>query len=826
MLYADVVVPLAVPQAYTYSVPSEWEAVVQVGMRVVVQVGVRKYYTGIVLHLHHDAPASSVQLKPIEDVPDEMPIVFPTQIALWQFVASYYMCTLGEVMKAALPSGLKIESETSICRAPEADELLLAEGIETRLWDSLPQAKPILITALAKVLKHHHLLPLVRQMMAKGLVQVYESQQRLYKPKTEARVVLGEGYFDDDRLNEAFEVLHRSPRQAALLTHYLDLADVATALRLKNPTMLSPVTKAQLLQEQGSGAEAILTALRKRGILSIEQHVVSRLKQRDFGSFKWRSLNPAQQIALAQIEQAFEDKNVCLLHGVTSSGKTEVYIELIERTLATGKQVLYLVPEIALTTQLTERLGRVFGERMAIYHSRFPDAERTELWLKQASATPYPLILGARSALWLPFSNLGLIIIDEEHETSYKQQDPAPRYHARDTALVLAQQCGAKVLLGTATPAIETYHHAQQGKYALVELHQRHGQVALPHIHVADITTLRKQRLMEGAFTPALSESIRESLGRGEQAILFLNRRGYAPMLECRSCGWTPRCHRCDVSLTYHLRTHQLVCHYCGAQHTKPTQCPQCQDTELREMGIGTQKIEEVVAERFPEARIARLDIDSTRQQSAYERIIADFQARRTNLLIGTQMVTKGLDFAHVSTVGILNADATMAQPDFRAHERAFQMLSQVAGRAGRRQTQGQVILQTRHPQLPLVEQIVSSDYTAMYRQQLLEREQYLYPPFCRLVYVYLRHRHEAVADHAAQWLAAYLRPGFREQLLGPEAPYVSRVQSLYIRKLMVKITPNIPLNKAKTYLQEACTALKKEEAYRSVVVHFDVDPV
>lgn len=826
MLYVDVIVPLAVAQAYTYALPEQWQRVVQVGMRVVVQVGASKYYTGIALRLHNDTPEAVARLKPIDDVLDDAPIVLPEQLALWQWVAQYYMCTLGEVMKAALPGGLKVERETSLCRAPEADELLLAEGIETRLWQALPQTKAMPIKALGKMLKHHHLLPIVRRMLAKGLVQVYEQQQHLYKPKTEARIVLGEGYFDEARLNAAFEQLHRSPRQAALLTHYLDLAEATTALRLQNALMLNAVTKAQLLEGQEGGAEAALTQLRKRGILNIAQHRVSRLKQRDFGAFKLRELNPSQQRALAEIEISFAQKDVCLLHGVTSSGKTEVYIELIERTLAAGKQVLYLVPEIALTTQLTERLGRIFGERMAVYHSRFPDAERTELWLKQASSAPYGLLLGARSALWLPLHNLGLIIVDEEHETSYKQQDPAPRYHARDVALVLAKRAGAKVLLGTATPAVETYHHTQQGKYALIELHERHGQVALPHIHVADVATLRKQRLMRSHFAPALSEAIRASLGRGDQAIIFLNRRGYAPMLECRACGWTPRCHRCDVSLTYHLRTGQLVCHYCGAQHNKPAQCPQCQHHELREMGIGTQKVEEYVAEHFPEARVARLDLDSTRKQSAYERIIADFQAGRTNLLIGTQMVTKGLDFERVSIVGVLNADAAMSQPDFRAHERAFQTLSQVAGRAGRRQTQGMVILQTRQPELPLVGQIVAADYRAMYAQQLVEREQYLYPPFCRLVYVYLRHRHEAVVANASQWLAAYLRIGFREQLLGPEEPYVGRVQSLYIRKLLVKITPNIPLAKAKTFLHDGVAALKNEAVYRGVAVHFDVDPV
>ncbi|MDO4715128.1 MAG: primosomal protein N' [Bacteroidales bacterium] len=826
MLYADVIVPLAVPQAYTYTLPEQWQNVVQGGMRVIVQVGVRKYYTGIVLRLHADTPEEVLRLKPIDEVLDEVPIVLPEQLKLWQWVAQYYMCTTGEVMKTALPAGLKVERETSICRASGADELQVAEGLEMRLWLALTADKPIPIKTLEKTLKHHHLLPIVRRMMAKGLVQIHEQQQRQYKPKTEARIALSEGYFDEAKLNAVFELLHRSPRQAALLTHYLDLAGAATAMRLQNAMMLNPVTKAQLLEGQESGAEAALTQLRKRGILTLVQHRVSRVKHRDFGTFKLRELNPAQQTALAAIQACFAQKEVCLLHGVTSSGKTEVYIELIERTLAAGQQVLYLVPEIALTTQLTERLGRVFGQRMAIYHSRFSDAERTELWLKQVSHTPYPLILGARSALWLPQRHLGLIIVDEEHETSYKQQDPAPRYHARDTALVLAKYLGAKVLLGTATPAVETYHHAQQGKYGLVELHERHGQVSLPKIHVADIAKLRKQRRMEGVFTPELSTAIRDSLMRGEQAILFLNRRGYAPMLECRSCGWTPRCHRCDVSLTYHLRTSQLVCHYCGMQHSKPMQCPQCENTELREMGIGTQKVEAVVAEHFPEARVARLDLDSTRKQASYERIIADFQARKTNLLIGTQMVTKGLDFAHVSTVGVLNADAAMAQPDFRAHERAFQMLLQVAGRAGRRQTQGIVVLQTCHPNLPLVGQIVAADYAAMYAQQMTEREQYLYPPFCRLVYVYLRHRHEAVVANASEWLAAYLRAGFREQLLGPETPYVGRVQSLYIRKLMVKIMPNIPLGKAKNFISEATTALKAETAYRGVVVHFDVDPV
>ncbi|MBR1732334.1 MAG: primosomal protein N', partial [Alloprevotella sp.] len=524
----------------------------------------------------------------------------------------------------------------------------------------------------------------------------------------------------------------------------------------------------------------------------------------------------------------FEDKDCCLLHGVTASGKTEVYTRLIREVLAQGKQVLYLLPEIALTAQIMQRLSRVFGGQMGIYHSKFPDAERVELYRKQACGdAPYGLVLGARSALFLPFRDLGLIIVDEEHEPGYKQHEPAPRYNARDAALVLARLWGAKVLLGTATPSMESYHNALAGRYGLVTMATRYGGVELPEIVVEDVAELQRKKLMPTPFSPRLTEEVRAALQGGGQVILFQNRRGYSPVLECRSCGWTPRCTRCDVPLTFHQREGRVVCHYCGASHPVPARCPECEGTELRDVGYGTEKIEAAVRAVFPEARTARLDLDTTRSRTGYDAILGDFAAGRTDILIGTQMVTKGLDFDRVQVVGILNADQHLNQPDFRAYERAYQMMSQVAGRAGRRGRRGIVILQTRQPDLPVVESIVRSDYGAFYAEQAAEREAFLYPPYARVIYIYVKHRDERTCAAAADALADLLRPHFAQEcLLGPERPAVGRVQLQYIRKILLKVTPELPPSGVRRTLRACRAAVLADTRWRAVNVYFDIDPL
>jgi primosomal protein N' (replication factor Y) len=536
-------------------------------------------------------------------------------------------------------------------------------------------------------------------------------------------------------------------------------------------------------------------------------------------------LNAAQQTAFASIHDVFREKEVCLLHGVTSSGKTEIYIHLITEALQAGRQVLYLLPEIALTTQITARLKRIFGERIGIYHSKFTDAQRVEIWQKQLSQQPYDILLGVRSSVFLPFQRLGLVIVDEEHENSYKQQDPAPRYHARSAAIMLAARFGAKVLLGTATPCVESYYNARTGKYGLVELKERYQDIRLPQIEVVDVQDLKRRRLMTDPFSPRLLEEMRAALDRHEQVILFQNRRGFAPMIECNTCGWVPRCNSCDVSLTYHKGLHQLTCHYCGHTYAVPSVCPACNGTDLENRGFGTERIEDDVKALFPEARVARMDLDTTRSRTAYERIISDFQNGDTDILIGTQMVSKGLDFERVSVVGILNADTLLNYPDFRSYERAFQLMAQVAGRAGRKHKQGLVILQTRSPQLPVVQQVVANDYEQLYLDQIAERQLFRYPPFFRLIYVYLKHRKEEVLDQAADLMAAQLRHGLGDRVLGPDKPHVARISALFIKKMVVKVELQASLAKVRNYLHAVQQAILQDERFRSLTVYYDVDP-
>lgn len=835
MKYVSVLLPLALPGTYTYTLAPELAAAVQVGSRVVVQFGARRYYTGVVTQLCDAAPQAGIALKPVVGVADASPTVLPAQLRLWQWMAQYYMCTEGEVLKAALPAGLKLESETLLVRNADFDAAGhdLTERDE-RLLQALDTERGKKITELEKELGLKNLMGPVRRLMDLQAVQVSETLSQGFRPRTETRVRLAEAYFSEARLNELLDALQRAPAQLSLLLSYLDQAQAPAALRLQNAALLAPVAKRALCVARGS--EAAFSALRRRGVLEVEQAEVSRLcpvvadevvEGTPLADRAPKPLGSEQQRALGEVRRALGEKQVCLLHGVTSSGKTEVYIHLIAEALARGEQVLYLVPEIALTTQLTGRLARVFGAQMAVYHSKFPDTERVELWRRQLGPEACPLVLGVRSAIFLPFTRLGLVIVDEEHETSYKQQDPAPRYQARDTAVMLARQWGAKVVLGTATPSLETYRNARSGKYALVEMPQRYGHVELPEIVVEDVKELRRKKLMTGSspFSPRLLSEVRAALAGHQQAILFQNRRGYAPVIECRACGWTPRCTRCDVSLTLHRGLNKLVCHYCGSVYDVPLQCPACEGRELRDVGYGTEKIEEEARRAFPEARIARMDLDTTRSRAAYERIIGEFQRGEKNLLIGTQMVTKGLDFDRVRVVGILNADQMLNQADFRAHERAFQLMAQVAGRAGRRSGRGLVVLQTRQPQLPLVEQVVRSDYAAMYAMQLEEREQFGFPPAVRLISVMLKHRDEQVVAHAAEALAAALRPAFGSDLLGPDRPVVSRVQLLHLRKLLLKVRPGFTPQSVRRSLWAARQWLLSQAAYKSVAVVFDVDP-
>ncbi len=635
-----------------------------------------------------------------------------------------------------------------------------------------------------------------------------------YRPKTETYIRLTETYRNERAMHIALDMLQRAPKQLNCFTDYLTLSGWDEGEG-------SELTRDELLNE-GHTLQTV-TMLIKRGILETYEVEVGRLNHGGEPHPELvKKLSPTQETAYNEILMSFLKKKVTLLHGVTSSGKTEIYIHLIQREIDQHRQVLYLLPEIALTVQMMDRLRRVFGDRLGIYHSKYSDAERVEIWQKQLSGHPYDVILGARSAVFLPFQNLGLVIVDEEHETSFKQQDPMPRYHARSAAIML----GTKVLLGTATPSMESYHNARTGKYGYVQLTERHQGIELPEIQVVDIKDLQRRKMMTGPFSPLLLARVREALERGEQAILFQNRRGYAPMIECKACGWVPRCQNCDVSLTLHRQMNQLVCHYCGAVYQVPVVCPACGGNDLQTRGYGTEKIEADVRDIFPEARISRMDLDTTRTRNAYERIISDFGSGRTNLLIGTQMISKGLDFDRVSVVGILNADTMLSYPDFRAYEHAYMMMAQVSGRAGRKGKRGLVILQTRQPQLPIIQQVVQGDYESLYRSLCAERQQFHYPPYYRLVDVYLKHRNDALVETAAQELGFRLRQWFGARVLGPDKPGVSRVKSLSIRKLVLKLENGLNLADVRKYLALAQQQMLQGKRYTSLQVYYDVDPL
>ena len=645
-----------------------------------------------------------------------------------------------------------------------------------------------------------------------------------YHPKMETYIRLTPAYQNETALHVALNILGRAPKQLEAFIAYLELSGWDQIER--EDCKLNEITREELLNASHASATT-LQQLEKRGMLETYEVEVGRLNHGgEYHPEYIKQLNIAQQQACNHILMSMMRKPVTLLHGVTSSGKTEIYIHLIQQALERKEQVLYLLPEIALTVQIMQRLQRIFGNRLGIYHSKYSDAERVEIWQKQLSKNPYDVILGARSAVFLPFQKLGLVIVDEEHETSYKQQDPAPRYHARSAAIMLAQMYKARTLLGTATPSMESYHNAKTGKYGLVELKERYQGIELPEIQVVDIADLQHRKMMAGPFSPLLLNKVREALERGEQAILFQNRRGFAPMIECKQCGWVPHCQHCDVSLTYHRQMNQLTCHYCGYTYRIPTECPCCGSTELKTRGYGTEKIEEQVREVFPEARVARMDLDTTRTRNAYERIITDFGAGRTNILIGTQMISKGLDFDKVSVVGILNADSMLNYPDFRAYEHAFMMMAQVSGRAGRKGKRGLVILQTKSKEVPVIQQVVRNDYLALYKDLITERQAFHYPPYYHLVYVFLKHRYDEVVNTASIELGSRLRQWFAGRVLGPDKPAVAKVKSQNIRKLVLKLENGIDMKRVREYLLMAQSQMLSDKRYNSLQIYYDVDPL
>ncbi len=817
-MYADVIVPLPIANTYTYALPEGMEREVMVGSRVVVPFGRKKFYTAIIVRLH-DTPPAEYETKDVVEVLDTHPIILPNQYRFWEWIASYYLCTMGDVYKAALPAGMKLESETIVELNSDYEATEPLPEREQRILDLLANEKEQSITVLEKESGLKNILTVVKSLIDKEAIFVKEELKRTYKPRTEACVRIVPDNPAEERLHELFQTLGRAPKQLALLMRYVELSGLMGGGKRQEVTKKELITKANV-------SEAVLKGLVDKGVFEVYHRETGRLRDGLRPVNELRPLSDAQRQAMQRIQQVFGEKDVCLLHGVTSSGKTEVYIHLIQETLKAGRQVLYLLPEIALTTQITNRLKEVFGNHLGVYHSKFPDAERVEIWQKQLSEQPYDIILGVRSSVFLPFKNLGLVIVDEEHENSYKQQDPAPRYHARNAAIVLASFYGAKTLLGTATPSVESYYNAQHGKYGLVELTERYQDIKLPRIEVVDIADLKRRKVMKSHFSPLLLEEMRKALEQKEQVILFQNRRGFSQMIECNVCGWVPRCRNCDVSLTYHKGVNQLTCHYCGTVYQVPHSCPACGNVELIKVGVGTERIEDDIKELFPEARIARMDLDTTRSRSSYERIINDFQEGKTDILIGTQMVSKGLDFDHVSVVGILNADTLLSFPDFRAYEHAFQLMAQVAGRAGRKNKQGKVILQTKKADLPVIQQVVTNDYLQLYNDTLVERKLTHFPPFTRLIYIFVKHKKEETAETAAREMAARLtRVLGTGRVKGPAKPPVSRIQLFYIRQIMIKAELEISFSKLREFLLDTRQSILEDERFRSLIVYYDVDP-
>ncbi len=817
-MYVDVVLPLPLPRLFTYHVPDDLEARVEEGMRVVVPFGRKKQYSGIVFSIHNNEP-QDYDTKPVITVIDRRPLVNRWQLEFWSWMAQYYQCALGEVYKAALPSGLKLESETRFYYNPNYEQEDDLPGKALAILGFLSNKKVASVQEINDYAGVKNAMPLLKILFEVSAVFVTERLKEGFRPRSENYLKLPESLTSEEALGQTFDALQKAPRQLHLLMLFLQkCGGIGEASKGKE------VSRRVLLEEEKTGGGA-LSQLLKKGVLEQFSKVVDRIDVEEMEVFVKNAFTPHQAKAYAEIEEAFTHKNVVLLQGVTSSGKTEIYIHLIEKHLEKGEQVLYLLPEIALTTQITVRLKRHFGNRLGIYHSKYSNEERVEVWLDLLEKKNHQVILGVRSSIFLPFSNLGLVIVDEEHEYSFKQFDPAPRYHARDSAIMLAHQFGAKVLLGTATPSIESYYNAHTQKYGLVKLHKRFEDLQMPRIIVADIHEARRRKQMKSLFSPELFQQIGDALERKEQVILFQNRRGFSPYLECEVCAWVPRCKYCDVSMTYHKKMNHLICHYCGHTVTSPATCSACGSPALSTRGFGTEKVEEEIGLLFPAARVARMDFDTTRSRKAYQQIISGFEAGVFDILIGTQMVTKGLDFDNVSLVGILNADSILNMPDFRAFERGYQMMAQVSGRAGRKNKQGTVVLQTSHPQHPIVQQVIENDYEGMYREQLQERETFRYPPFYRLIYIVLKHKNRSVVDRAAQALGQKLTSIFGSRVLGPQEPPVGRVQNLYLNRLVLKIEKGASAERAKMLLQKQVFSVLSEPRWRYVTIQVDIDP-
>lgn len=810
-LFVEVILPLSLAINYTYRVPFELNDFVAVGKRVVVQFGKHKIYTALVKNIGKNPP-EHYQAKYIIDVVDDDPVVTEKQFEFWNWITSYYLCNEGDVMSAALPTGLKLASETVLMLKDELPDSLDLSDKEQIIFEVLNKQHRISIDEVAGLLGQKTVYPVINSLIAKEVIIAAEEVIDKYKPLLKSFVRLNDFYHEEPNLRKLFEQLEKAPKQLDALLAYLKLS--------KDKGF---VAKNQLIEESGSG-QAALKALVDKEIFNIEKRPVSRLSS-DGELFDINfELSDHQKGALTKVKQQFETKDVVLLHGVTAAGKTQLYIKLIEEAIANGGQVLFLLPEIALTTQIVERIKLYFGHKIGVYHSKFNDNERVEIWNKVINGA-YQVVLGARSAVLLPFADLKLIVVDEEHENSYKQYDPAPRYQARDAAIYLAHLHRAKVILGSATPSLESYYNAKTDKYGLVELTERFGGVQLPLQEVVSIAEETKRKKMVSYFTSVLVDDIADALAKKEQVILFQNRRGYATILICATCGYAPKCVNCDVSLTYHKSSGKLHCHYCGFHQSSINICPACGSVHVEQKGFGTERIEEELSLIFPDARIARLDLDSTRTKNGMQQIISDFQEKKNDILIGTQMVAKGLDFENVSLIGVINADTLLNFPDFRAFERSYQLLAQVAGRAGRRDKQGKVCIQAYADDHRIIKQVINNDYEQMYADELEERRQFNYPPFSRLIFINVKHKEANVLNMASQALASNLRAQLGKRVLGPEQPLVSRVRNYYIKQIILKIERTAAMQKVKTVLVDTIKEFNSQKDFRSVITQIDVDP-
>lgn len=812
-LFIEVVLPLAISKTYTYRVPLEMSSGIRIGKRVVVQFGRSKIYTAIIYQVSETPPAL-YEAKYIIDVLDEEPIVNEFQLRLWKWMSEYYLCHLGEVMQAALPSALKLASETRIIlnHSEEIDKALLSDK-EFLIVDALDLHAELKVSDISKLLGQKTVFPILRGLFEKNIIIISEEISEKFKPRKKSFITLNPLYKEAESRRALFEILERAPKQLEILLAYFKLEKQQVE-----------IAKAELLEISGSGSSA-LKALIDKEVFIQEDKIISRLSAEELETLHDFKLNDAQEIALAGISEQLKEKDVVLLYGETSSGKTQIYIRLIEQMLLEGKQTLYLLPEIALTTQVVERLREHFGSQVGIYHSRFNDNERAEVWQKVLKGE-YKMILGARSSIFLPFKDLGLVIVDEEHESSYKQYDPAPRYHARDSAIYLAHLHKAKILLGSATPSLESYYNAKIKKYGLVTLKGRYGGVKSPLIEVVSIAEETKRKTMQSHFTSVLMNEIKEALARKEQVILFQNRRGYTPLLLCTTCGFTPKCINCDVSLTFHKSNAKLHCHYCGYKQDVLTACPACGSTRIEQKGFGTEKIEDELQRLFEDAKIARMDLDSTRTRNSFQVLLNDFEEGKIDILVGTQMVAKGLDFGNVTTIGIISADSMLNYPDFRAFERSYQMLAQVSGRAGRRAKQGKVIIQAYDTSHRIISQVIRNDYEEMFNTEILERRNFHYPPLYRLIQLDVKHKDLSKLVIIAASLGKLLRSQFGERILGPEAPMISRIRNYYIQTILIKVEKEgVSVQKIKEALQQILQNFDSLPVNKGVYIHIDVDP-